>query len=62
MLRELLDAARGSFDAASLSVRADNPAVRLYERMGFRVVGGNTEAEDGAVAEPASLTMTIDLR
>ena len=62
MLRELLDAARGSFDAASLSVRADNPAVRLYERTGFRVVGGDTDTEAGAVAEPASLTMTIDLR
>ena len=62
MLRELLDAVRGSFDAVSLSVRADNPAVRLYERTGFRAVGGDTEAEDGAVAEPASLTMTIDLR
>src|SRR5215207_2568879 len=62
MLRELLDAVRGSFDAVSLSVRADNPAVRLYEQAGFRTVGGDTETEDGAVAEPASLTMTIDLR
>src|ERR687897_597061 len=64
MLRELLDAARASFDAVSLSVRADNPAVRLYERAGFRTVGDDTDTDAGAVAvaEPASLTMTIALR
>ena len=64
MLRELLDAARASFDAVSLSVRADNPAVRLYERSGFRTVGGDTDTDTDAVAvaEPASLTMTIALR
>jgi ribosomal protein S18 acetylase RimI-like enzyme len=36
LLRELLDAARGTLRAVSLSVRADNPARRLYERIGFQ--------------------------
>jgi ribosomal protein S18 acetylase RimI-like enzyme len=59
MLGELLDAATGSFHAVSLSVRADNPARRLYERMGFRVVGGDTDA--GAAATPRFFTMKTDL-
>jgi ribosomal protein S18 acetylase RimI-like enzyme len=49
MLRELLEAARGTFDAVSLSVRADNPARRLYERTGFRVVPGSDASESGSV-------------
>ena len=53
MLRKILDAARGSFAAVSLSVRADNPALRLYERMGFRLVGGTDEGP--------SLTMMVEL-
>jgi ribosomal protein S18 acetylase RimI-like enzyme len=38
--RLLLDAER-MFAAVSLSVRADNPARRLYERFGFRPVDGS---------------------
>jgi ribosomal protein S18 acetylase RimI-like enzyme len=53
MLGALLDAASGSFAAVSLSVQADNPALRLYERTGFRIVGGTDEGP--------SLTMTIEL-
>jgi ribosomal protein S18 acetylase RimI-like enzyme len=52
LLAELLDAARGTFGAVSLSVRADNPARRLYERIGFRAV---PDADPGS----ASVTMTI---
>jgi ribosomal protein S18 acetylase RimI-like enzyme len=54
LLTALLDAARGTFDAVSLSVRADNPARRLYERLGFRTVG---ESDVGAT----SVTMRIGL-
>jgi 2-phosphosulfolactate phosphatase len=39
LLEQLLAAARGLFPAISLSVREDNPAVRLYERLGFVVAG-----------------------
>ncbi len=49
LLRELLDAARGTLRAVSRSVRADNPARRLYERIGFRTV----------YAAGASVTMMV---
>jgi ribosomal protein S18 acetylase RimI-like enzyme len=52
LLTRLLDAARGTFRAISLSVRADNPARRLYERTGFRVVSGTDAGAE-------SVTMTI---
>jgi ribosomal protein S18 acetylase RimI-like enzyme len=55
MLRELLDAAAGTFAAVSLSVRADNPALRLYERVGFQVVG---RTDVPGVPAATSLTMT----
>jgi ribosomal protein S18 acetylase RimI-like enzyme len=41
LLTGLLDAARERYDAVSLSVSADNPAVRLYERLGFARVAGH---------------------
>jgi ribosomal protein S18 acetylase RimI-like enzyme len=58
MLRALLDAAADAFSAVSLSVRADNPALRLYERVGFEVVR-RTDVPD--VPAGASITMKIDL-
>ncbi|MBR3313048.1 MAG: GNAT family N-acetyltransferase [Atopobiaceae bacterium] len=40
MMRQMLDELRGAgYARASLSVQKENPALRLYERMGFRVVG-----------------------
>lgn len=39
LLRAMLDELRGrGFDGVSLSVQQANPAVRLYRRLGFRVV------------------------
>jgi ribosomal protein S18 acetylase RimI-like enzyme len=52
LLHELLEAARERFDTVSLSVSVDNPAVRLYQSMGF-----TTLVEDGV-----SLTMMKKLR
>ena len=43
LLRRLLQRADGSYDKVSLSVSAENPAVRLYQRFGFRL-----SALDGA--------------
>jgi len=39
LLGRLLEAARDVYEAVSLSVSADNPCVRLYERAGFKQVG-----------------------
>ena len=41
LLNGVLQRARGSCRAVSLSVREDNPAVRLYERAGFEKVPGS---------------------
>ncbi|ASC74152.1 Mycothiol acetyltransferase [Halomicronema hongdechloris C2206] len=41
LLTQLLAAAKGAFPAVSLSVRGDNPAVRLYSRVGFVPVSGS---------------------
>ncbi len=38
LLTALLDAASEHYDAVSLSVQADNPALRLYQRLGFEIV------------------------
>ncbi|HEU4370546.1 MAG TPA: GNAT family N-acetyltransferase [Methylomirabilota bacterium] len=46
LLAALIDAARGTYPALSLSVRADSDAVRLYRRLGFQPVPG-TEHTDG---------------
>ena len=35
LLNKLLEAAQNHFPAISLSVRSDNPAVGLYQRLGF---------------------------
>jgi len=47
LLARLLEDARSRFAAVCLSVSPENPARRLYERMGFRVVND----------EPPSITM-----
>ena len=64
MIGDLRDA---GYARASLSVQKENPALRLYERLGFRIVGdgadetewlmvidlaGNSEAAYGAEARP----------
>jgi GNAT superfamily N-acetyltransferase len=41
LLGELLRLADGRYGAVSLSVSAENPAVRLYRRWGFREAGNS---------------------
>jgi ribosomal protein S18 acetylase RimI-like enzyme len=41
LLRRLLEAARSAYPAVSLNVRATNPALHLYQRLGFQVVPGS---------------------
>lgn len=38
MLIALLDSASSEFDRVTLNVRADNPAIRLYQRLGFGIL------------------------
>jgi ribosomal protein S18 acetylase RimI-like enzyme len=44
MLRDLLARADAGCPAVSLSVSASNPARRLYERLGFRIVSDDGDA------------------
>ena len=39
MLRELFDSLRDQYPGVSLSVSTANPALHLYERLGFKLVG-----------------------
>jgi GNAT superfamily N-acetyltransferase len=41
LLANILELANTHYPAVSLNVRADNPAVRLYTRAGFRKVPGS---------------------
>lgn len=47
LLTQLFDAAVASYPAVYLSVRATNPAKRLYERFGFVVIGELTNRVGG---------------
>lgn len=43
LLRRLIESAQSRYEAISLSVAAENPAVRLYQRFGFEVVQRTSE-------------------
>jgi ribosomal protein S18 acetylase RimI-like enzyme len=56
LLTRMLQESEGVYKAISLSVSTDNPAVRLYKRVGFEVASGNstslTMRRSGARASP----------
>lgn len=54
-LTRLIECCRPSARGISLSVRADNPAVRLYQRLGFRTTAQLTNRVGGQ-----SLSMLLD--
>ncbi|MEZ4658368.1 MAG: N-acetyltransferase [Caldilineaceae bacterium] len=56
LLKALIDEARGHYPAIALNVRESNPAVRLYQRLGFVTVGKMTNRAGGV-----SLIMRYDL-
>ncbi|MDZ8110475.1 MAG: GNAT family N-acetyltransferase [Nostoc sp. DedQUE12a] len=58
LLKHLLTAAKTSYPSVSLSIRATNPALALYKRLGFEVVlGSETINRVGGI----SFKMKIDL-
>ncbi|MGV9839781.1 N-acetyltransferase family protein [Nocardia niigatensis] len=59
LMTALLDTAREQCDAVSLSVRLENPARRLYDRLGFVDVPG---AERTNPAGTTSITMLLRFR
>lgn len=59
LISVLLEAARARYSAVSLSVRLDNPARRLYERMGFEPVEGSERTNKtggGSITMKSSFT------
>jgi len=58
LLAQLLEAAKPAYHSISLSVRVDNPAINLYEKVGFRAVEDSqrTNRTGGT-----SITMKLDL-
>ncbi|MBE9030183.1 GNAT family N-acetyltransferase [filamentous cyanobacterium LEGE 11480] len=41
ILQQILDSAKTTYPAISLSVREDNPVIQMYERLGFQHVDGS---------------------
>ncbi len=51
LLTRTLTAAKGTFPAVSLSIRSDNPALKLYKRLGFEpVLGSEVTNRTGSVS------------
>lgn len=57
LLKNLLAAAKDSYLSVSLSTRVTNPALHLYERMGFKIIDGSDLINRTG---STSLTMKVD--
>ena len=65
MMSVLIDELRGAgYPRCSLSVQKDNPALRLYKRMGFRIVGEGVDDSEWLMVADLALTRvrTADVR
>ena len=63
MMRALLDELRDvGYARASLSVQKENPALGLYERMGFRIVGDGFDETEWLMTCRLDNRVTLDLR
>jgi GNAT superfamily N-acetyltransferase len=50
LLMKVLTSAQSDYPGISLSVRADNPVVKLYQRIGFTKVDGSEIIIDGVIS------------
>ena len=63
MLGALLDELRDAgYGRASLSVQKENPALRLYERMGFRIVGDGADETEWLMVCRLDRRLGLELR
>lgn len=65
MMRALIDELRvAGYPRCSLSVQKENPALRLYKRMGFRIVGNGVDDSEWLMVADLALTRirTADVR
>lgn len=60
LLKQILSTARRSYPGIGLSVRSDNPALRLYQRLGFEPVAG-TETINQAGGRSFSMLYAFDI-
>jgi ribosomal protein S18 acetylase RimI-like enzyme len=57
MMRALLDELRDAgYVRASLSVQKENPALRLYERLGFQIIGDGFDETEWLMAKDLQST------
>ena len=63
MMAALLDElCNAGYERASLSVQKENPALRLYERMGFRIVGDGADETEWLMVCRMDCRLALELR
>ena len=63
MMRRMLDELRDArYARASLSVQKENPALRLYERIGFRIVGDGFDKTEWLMTCTPSSLLPLEMR
>ncbi len=63
MMRRMLDELRDAgYPRSSLSVQKENPALRLYERLGFRIVGEGADESEWLMVCNLGRSASLELR